>query len=64
MAALAGKSQQIFVTAVCTFDPCKAVMEDASVQETVDDLFHIGPEKAVPGCEPIVIDLLQRLKVK
>ena len=63
MAALAGKSQQIFVTAVSTFDPCKAIMEDASVQETVNHLFHIGPEKAVPGCEPIVIGLLQRLKV-
>ena len=46
-----------------TFDPCKAIMEDASVQETVNHLFHIGPEKAVPGGEPIVIGLLQRLKV-
>lgn len=38
-------------------------MEDAAVQETVDDLSHIGPEKPVPGDEPLVIDLLQRLKV-
>ena len=38
-------------------------MEDAAVQETVDHLFHIGPKKPVSGGEPLVIDLLQRLKV-
>ena len=38
-------------------------MEDAAVQETVNDLSHIGPEKAVLGCEPIIINLLQCLKV-
>jgi len=63
MAALAGKSQRIFVTAASTFDPCKNIVQDAAVQKSVDDLFDIGTEKAVPGCEPVVIDLLQRLKV-
>ena len=38
-------------------------MEDAAVQETVNDLSYIGPEKAVLGCEPIIINLLQCLKV-
>jgi hypothetical protein len=38
-------------------------MEDAAVQETVNYLFDIGPEKAVFRCEPITIHLLQRLNV-
>jgi hypothetical protein len=29
-------------------------MEDAAVQETVDDLFDIGTKKAVPGCESLI----------
>jgi hypothetical protein len=61
--ALTRKSQQIFVTAGFTFHPREAVMEDAAVQKTINHLFHIGPEKPVPGGEPLVIDLLQRLKV-
>ena len=63
MPALTRKPQQIFVTAFFTFHPREAVMEDAAVQETVDHLFHIRPEKPVPGGEPFVIDLLQHLKV-
>jgi hypothetical protein len=63
MAALAGKPQQKFVTAGFTFDPCKPIVEDAAIQEAMNHLFHIGTKKAVPGCEPVVIDLLQRLKV-
>lgn len=51
------------MAAAFTFDPCKAVMEDAAVQKTIDDLFDVWPEKAVFGCKPVVIDLLQRLKV-
>jgi len=63
MAALARKCQQKFMAAAFTFDPCKAVMEDAAVQKTIDDLFDVWPEKPVPGCEPFIIDLLQRLKI-
>jgi len=33
-------------------------MEDAAVQETVNYLFDIGPEKAAFRCKPIIIDLL------
>lgn len=33
--ALTRKSQQIFVTAVFTFHPREAVMEDAAIQKTV-----------------------------
>ena len=51
------------MTAVFTFDPCKAIMEDAAVQEAINHLPDIGAKKAVFCCEPIVIDLLQRLKV-
>ena len=51
------------MTAFFTFHPREAVMQDAAVQETVNHLFHIGPEKPVPGGEPLIIDLFQRLKV-
>ena len=30
-----------------TFDPCEAVMQDTAVQVSVNDLFHIGPKKAI-----------------
>jgi hypothetical protein len=63
MAALTRESQQIFVTAVFTFHPREAVLEDAAVQETVNHLPYIGPEKSVTGCEPLIIDLLQCLEV-
>ena len=49
--------------AVFASDSGEAVMEDAAIQETINYLSHIGPEKAKFGCKPIVIDLLQRLKV-
>jgi len=51
------------VTTALTPDTCKAVVEDATVKEAVDPLSDIGPEKAVFCCKPIVIDLLQHLKV-
>jgi hypothetical protein len=65
MAPLARKCQQKFMAAVFTFDPCKAVMEDAAVQKAINHLFHIGPEKPVSGCKPLVPAAagLQGLKV-
>jgi hypothetical protein len=47
MATLAGKSQQIFVTAVITFDTGKAVVRVATVQIPIDHLLDIGPPEAV-----------------
>ena len=35
------------MAAFSTFDPCKAVVQDAAVQITVYNLFDVGPEKTV-----------------
>jgi len=51
------------MTAIAASHPCEAVMEDAAIEVSVNHLFDIGPEKAVFGCEPLVIDLLQRFEV-
>lgn len=48
---------------VFAYDPREAVMEDAAVQKTVNDLFDIRTQKAVPCCESLVIDLIERLKI-
>ena len=47
---------------IATPDTCKAVVENATVQVPINDLFHVGPKKTVFGCKAFVIDLLQRLK--
>jgi hypothetical protein len=51
------------VTAFFTFDPCKAIVEDAAVQIAVDDLFDVRPEETVFLCELAVIDLFQIFKI-
>ncbi len=51
------------MSALPTFDPCEAVMQDAAVQVAVNDLFDVGPEKTVFLCELIVIDLFQFFKI-
>ena len=51
------------MTAISTFHPREAVMEDPAVQETVNHLFDIGSQKTVLACKPLVIGLFQRLKV-
>ncbi|MFO7740096.1 MAG: hypothetical protein R6V46_16575 [Desulfatiglandaceae bacterium] len=63
MAAFAGKLQQIFVAALPTLDPCKAIMENATVQVLVDNLLYVGPQKPVLFGKAIIIDLLKFLKM-
>jgi len=47
MATLAGKGQQIFMTAVFAFHTGKAVVRIAAVEVAVDDLLDIGPPESV-----------------
>ena len=44
---LALKGQQKFMPTVSAFDPCKAIVQDATVKISGNDLFHIGPKKTV-----------------
>ena len=63
MSSFARKSEEIFVTTLSTPDSRKAIMEDATVKIAINDLSHIGPEKAILLCKALIIDLFQRLKV-
>ena len=46
-----------------TFNPCKAIVQDAAIKIAVNDLSHIGPEKAILLGKTLVIDLLKRLEM-
>lgn len=46
-----------------TFDSCKPIMENAAIEKAVNHLPYIGTEKPVAGCESLIIELLQSLKV-
>ncbi len=63
ISSFARKGEQKFVTTFFTFDPCKAIVQDAAVQIAVDDLFDVRPEETVFLCELVVIDLLQMFKI-
>jgi len=47
MATLARKGQQIFMTTFSTSDPGKAIVQDATIEITVNALFYIRTEEAV-----------------
>ena len=38
-------------------------MKDAAIKIAVYNVFHIGAEKAILLCEPVIIDLFPRLKM-
>ncbi len=38
-------------------------MQDTAIKIAVNDLFHIGPEKAILLCKPLIIDLFKRLEM-
>lgn len=61
--AFAGKRQEILVTAVLTSDPGKSVMEDTAVEISINDVLHIGTEKAVLFFKPLFIDLSECLEM-
>lgn len=47
VAALAGKSQQVFMAAVFAFHAGKAVAQIAAIKITINHLFDVGPPEAV-----------------
>jgi hypothetical protein len=63
VAALARKSQQIFMPAITTSYPCKAIVEHTTVKIPVNHLSYVRPEKSVLFCKPLIIDLFKRLKM-
>jgi len=51
------------VTTLSTPDPCKSVVQDSTIEITIDHLFHIGAEKAILFGKMIVINLLKSVKI-
>jgi hypothetical protein len=51
------------VATFTTFDPCKAIVQDAAIKIAINNLFHIGPKKAILLGKALIIDLLQCLKM-
>ena len=54
----------MFMPIFSTPDTRKAVVEDATVEEALDHLSDIGPEKTIFLCKTLVIDLFQRFKIR
>ncbi len=44
-------------------DTGKAIMEDSTVKITINDLSHIGSEKAILLGKVLIVDLFQRFKI-
>ncbi len=51
------------MAAIATPDTCKAIVQDAAIKIAINNLFHIGPKKAILLGKALIIDLLQCLKM-
>jgi len=63
ISALAGEGQKIFMAALPTPDTGKVIMWDAAIKIAINDLSHIGTEKAILFGEVIIVDLIRSLKM-
>ena len=63
VSALAGEGQKIFMAALCTSDPGKAVAQNATVQIAVDHGAQIGTVKPIGPLKALLIDLFKVLEV-
>ena len=57
MTALAGEGKKIFVVAVFTLHPGKAVVQIAAIKITVNDIPEIGTEESIGPFKPFLVDL-------
>ena len=48
---------------VPTSDAGKAIMQDTTIEIAINNLFHIGPKKAILFGKMIVINLLKSVKI-
>lgn len=51
------------MVAIFAFNTGKAIMEDATVKIAINDLSHIGPEKAILLGKALIVDLFQRFEI-
>lgn len=50
------------MVAILAFNPRKAIVQDATIKIAVNNMFHIGPEKAILLGKALIVDLFQRFK--
>jgi hypothetical protein len=62
-ASLQHKGQKIFMVAIPTRDPGKAVVQVATIQVAVNDLLEVESPEPVRLFEPLLVDLNQGLKM-
>ena len=48
---------------ILAFNTSKAIVKDATVKITINDLSHIRPKKAILLGKTLIIDLLKRLEM-
>jgi hypothetical protein len=63
VAALTREGQEILVAAVFASHPGEAVMEDAAIEVTVNNLFDIRTQKTILFGKTVVINLFKSLKM-
>jgi hypothetical protein len=61
--SFARKFEQKLVAAFATSDTCKTIMKDTAIKIALYNVFHIGTEKAILLCEPVIMNLLQCLEM-
>ena len=51
------------MVAILAFNTSKAIVKDTAIKIAVNDLSHIGSEKAILLGKTLIIDLLKRLEM-
>jgi hypothetical protein len=63
VAVLAGESQKMFMAAIPTLHPGKAVVQVATFQVAGNDFLKVGSPEPVPPFEPLLVELNKGLKI-
>ena len=63
MAALTGEGQEILMTTVFASDPGEAIMEDATIQITINDRLDIRTKKTILFGKTVIVDLFKSIKM-
>jgi len=51
------------MTAVLASDPCKSIMQNSTVQVTVNHLLYIRTEESIFPLKPVLINLFEPFKI-
>ncbi len=59
MPLLALKGQKVFITTITAPNPCKLVMQNLSVQVTIDHLSDIRTKEPIRSFKPLFVDVFK-----